>query len=1292
MEGPTGPKKRQRIEVCDQRLMNAAALTPDSEARVEHQQLTCLVCNNGGLRSALSKCGRSYTPVRLALAQKPKKGGAGRDDISSCCGCCVCDHCKRRVDKHQASLLSVSMDMDGGGGDGAYDDVYDDAGDPSFGDTSGRASSQVQFLPDGSEDKLITVKASAASKILRRIAFQRSDTTDFFFCREGANVYRVPRLSTKEGDVTITDDNQLSDDQDIIINGNTCHSLLCCTVCPTDGTDELICVCNCRGEDPKTTRMLQLVFDRAQTQTYVSFRRDADAIMNGISLTCIHTATMTEIYKDLGKLPGSGVDVDAKRCRLATAYAPMQKRIARWASDCDENQLEVDRHARAIDMLMLGLYDEDDDIVGAVHCQFRFEPVAPVPPNAIPGCIIQSMVPEVFCVDPYTYSVKLGVDAESAYPSRSFSAAVYVSQRNAVTCATCHRGNCDHCQIVRNIVKEQRNMFVEADAANGDNDEADHDYTKPADRPASTAPRMASFLFGQRDDRGLVCPPCHFAPAARDHFLRTKCACGCEPAEMDKTWGKAVLFREKDAIELDIEEGRCPRCNDGMLHVNDGLEDGYVNMGRHGKNSGPRPYILISNDIFVSVTHGLGDISGFTLTSIWVILESQYAFHRKEGSPAMALFRLYLKKSQFIRFVWSYFEYLVVPYLHGVCNSCDICPHCGPNLKTVGFDGNAMGLLLRVNKLQLAIEYFNLQQVQKSFPPNVFKEVYRWSEMCLCDKHVSDSLSWFIAGHKSKKAQYLMADLTGTVATITGDDDHAALDDDGAQAILFVLNDLLDNHFVDTADTSPVQLPVSLRPLMSVVAARSVIPVFGEKCTVVAWCNIVLSLGGSAAEYIPKCLAHVLSPSALEDLSTVAILIDEEDIAQCEANISSLFERRALPEDDNGEAMVYVNAKIEGVADELKRHILRQLPRNQSLFESLNMPPAEFVHERERHNIIAVMRNVFPQLADYVCEHGPRACNFELEPPLRPIFSVLAQKAVSLWLHDRVFLEGPAQANAKGRFFTEATSQSVPPARRHTVASLRARMNADSTGVADKEKCRVLLVAIAGSSRVVEIDLRSDAQSGCHFSEHMRRTREYRTPYVSDHIHNNNSSRRNDSSYRPPKSAREGCDKNFPVNEKFTSGIMIMTCGCSDRVIYGVCFMDSAESVSMPFDMMMQRFTIAPQYVFYDNACHLHYYCVSREPAFFWNTTFVVDRFHEHNHTACSKTYMCSVHAFDEELLRTNTQAVEQVNSSFRKSMESNLRFMNMRNALSYLAVYIALYNTRKWRKARLASLYGGGV
>ena len=41
----------------------------------------------------------------------------------------------------------------------------------------------------------------------------------------------------------------------------------------------------------------------------------------------------------------------------------------------------------------------------------------------------------------------------------------------------------------------------------------------------------------------------------------------------------------------------------------------------------------------------------------------------------------------------------------------------------------------------------------------------------------------------------------------------------------------------------------------------------------------------------------------------------------------------------------------------------------------------------------------------------------------------------------------------------------------------------------------------------------------------------------------------------------------------------------------------------------------APKTIIYDNCCNLHQYCLNREPQFFKESWFVIDRFHWPNHS-----------------------------------------------------------------------------
>jgi hypothetical protein len=67
---------------------------------------------------------------------------------------------------------------------------------------------------------------------------------------------------------------------------------------------------------------------------------------------------------------------------------------------------------------------------------------------------------------------------------------------------------------------------------------------------------------------------------------------------------------------------------------------------------------------------------------------------------------------------------------------------------------------------------------------------------------------------------------------------------------------------------------------------------------------------------------------------------------------------------------------------------------------------------------------------------------------------------------------------------------------------------------------------------------------------------------------------------------------------------------CPHGVISGFHFFLRGESPQDAFAVLYTRkdWEDLPKYVVYDNACQLRNYCMRREPAFFSDVTFVVDR------------------------------------------------------------------------------------
>ena len=130
------------------------------------------------------------------------------------------------------------------------------------------------------------------------------------------------------------------------------------------------------------------------------------------------------------------------------------------------------------------------------------------------------------------------------------------------------------------------------------------------------------------------------------------------------------------------------------------------------------------------------------------------------------------------------------------------------------------------------------------------------------------------------------------------------------------------------------------------------------------------------------------------------------------------------------------------------------------------------------------------------------------------------------------------------------------------------------------------------------------------------------------------------------KSLKEMCEKKFPNHSSLTPGLMIMTCACPQKVVYGFSMMLSGESPQMIFDIIMTRFPedYNPN-IIYDNSCKTKEYGLNRETKQFMKLQITTDKFHECNHTACAESFKSSTY---NSLKKCNTQACEQTNKALR--------------------------------------------
>ncbi|KAJ8311149.1 LOW QUALITY PROTEIN: hypothetical protein KUTeg_011299 [Tegillarca granosa] len=131
-----------------------------------------------------------------------------------------------------------------------------------------------------------------------------------------------------------------------------------------------------------------------------------------------------------------------------------------------------------------------------------------------------------------------------------------------------------------------------------------------------------------------------------------------------------------------------------------------------------------------------------------------------------------------------------------------------------------------------------------------------------------------------------------------------------------------------------------------------------------------------------------------------------------------------------------------------------------------------------------------------------------------------------------------------------------------------------------------------------------------------------------------------------------------------------------------VMVMECHESPNVPFSILRTRFRQAPKVVIYDNACKLHDYCISRDPFFFQDTEFYIDRLHWDNHTSCSLAYNISLYPQYQHL---NSQCNAQANAGLKR-IKDQLSYMTAKNFMVHCSLY--LWNKNRLIKEKLVSLH----
>ena len=198
-----------------------------------------------------------------------------------------------------------------------------------------------------------------------------------------------------------------------------------------------------------------------------------------------------------------------------------------------------------------------------------------------------------------------------------------------------------------------------------------------------------------------------------------------------------------------------------------------------------------------------------------------------------------------------------------------------------------------------------------------------------------------------------------------------------------------------------------------------------------------------------------------------------------------------------------------------------------------------------------------------------------------------------------------------------------------------------------------------------------DALLGQWFIPALLRYRRMESVYAADV--------RTASAQYKPDPGRDGlCEKQYPTKRSHTPGILSGYCMHGFMLFHT--FLQDAESPVGVFRILYERFDVAPLFIVYDNACHLHRACISREPVFFRNTLFLVDRLHWGNHKNCSPSYSCNIYGAHPIIGSINTEVAEQAHSQLRR-IATQVGFMTMPNAYRYLQHFFRRLNNNKLKR-----------
>ncbi|EJD40567.1 hypothetical protein AURDEDRAFT_69942, partial [Auricularia subglabra TFB-10046 SS5] len=163
-----------------------------------------------------------------------------------------------------------------------------------------------------------------------------------------------------------------------------------------------------------------------------------------------------------------------------------------------------------------------------------------------------------------------------------------------------------------------------------------------------------------------------------------------------------------------------------------------------------------------------------------------------------------------------------------------------------------------------------------------------------------------------------------------------------------------------------------------------------------------------------------------------------------------------------------------------------------------------------------------------------------------------------------------------------------------------------------------------------------------------------------------------------------GCSKFYQEYGKkgLTGGLMIIWCPHS--VCYGFHCIPKGEGRNDVFSAFYTHWPRPPRAIIYDFACALAPYCMIREPIYYGDTLFLIDKFHSQDHTRCSPACFLSGYTdWSQKLRSVNSSAGECGNAGIAKIRKA-LSYMSQRHAIILTHIFLAIWNRMRRQGAAL--------